>query len=250
MWRTGIVAPFGHGTQRIEAVLAEHFPNARILRIDRDSTRRKEAWKEILKDIHNQRVDILVGTQILAKGHNFPNLGLVGILNSDASLYSTDFRAAEYLFSQLMQVAGRSGRTNITGEVLIQTKFPNHPIYHAIRKHNYEILAQALLAERKQANFPPFVYQALLRAEAPQLETALDFLAKASKMIQPTKNLEIFDPVPAQMSRLKGMERAHLLVQSYSRKELQEFLVSWRSKLDKLPTRKTRWVLDVDPLEF
>ncbi len=244
------VAPFGHGTQRIEAVLAEHFPDARILRIDRDSTRRKEAWKEILKDIHNQRVDILVGTQILAKGHNFPNLGLVGILNSDASLYSTDFRAAEYLFSQLMQVAGRGGRGNITGEVLIQTKFPNHPIYHALRKHNYEILAQTLLAERKQANFPPFVYQALLRAEAPQLETALDFLAKAAKMIQPTKNMEIFDPVPAQMSRLKGMERAHLLVQSYSRKELQKFLVSWRSKLDKLPTRKTRWVLDIDPLEF
>ncbi len=244
------VAPFGHGTQRIESVLAEHFPDARILRIDRDSTRRKEAWKEILKDIHNQHVDILVGTQILAKGHNFPNLGLVGILNSDASLYSTDFRAAEYLFSQLMQVAGRGGRGNITGEVLIQTKFPNHPIYHALRKHNYEILAQTLLAERKQANFPPFVYQALLRAEASQLDTALDFLANAAKMIQPTKNMEIFDPVPAQMSRLKGMERAHLLVQSYSRKELQKFLVSWRSKLDKLPTRKTRWMLDIDPLEF
>ena len=244
------VAPFGHGTQRVEAALAARFTDARILRIDRDSTRRKEAWKEILEDIHEQRVDILVGTQILAKGHNFPNLGLVGILNSDASLYSTDFRAAEHLFSQLMQVAGRTGRANITGEVLIQTKFPGHPLYHALRQHNYETLAQTLLTERKVASFPPFAYQALLRAEASQLATALDFLASAVAMGLPTRNVEVFDPVPAQMARLKGMERAHLLVQSSSRKELQVFLTSWRTKLDKLPIRNIRWALDVDPFEF
>jgi primosomal protein N' (replication factor Y) len=243
------IAPFGHGTQRVEAALVARFPYAKILRIDRDSTRRKDAWKEILEDIHEQRVDILVGTQILAKGHNFPNLGLVGILNSDASLYSTDFRAAEYLFSQLMQVAGRAGRANITGEVLIQTKFPGHPLYHALRRHNYETLAQTLLTERKVASFPPFVYQALLRAEAPKLETALDFLASAA-MSWPVGNVEMFDPVPAQMARLKGMERAHLLVQSSSRKELHKFLTSWRTKLDKLSIRNTRWVLDVDPFEF
>ena len=243
------IAPFGHGTQRVEAALAVRFPDAKILRIDRDSTRRKDAWKEILEDIHEQRVDILVGTQILAKGHNFPNLGLVGILNSDASLYSTDFRAAEYLFSQLMQVAGRAGRANITGEVLIQTKFPGHPLYHALQRHNYETLAQTLLTERKVASFPPFAYQALLRAEAPQLATALDFLASAA-MSRPEGNVEMFDPVPAQMARLKGMERAHLLVQSSSRKELHKFLTSWRTKLDKLSIRNTRWVLDVDPFEF
>ena len=243
------IAPFGHGTQRVEAALVARFPYAIILRIDRDSTRRKDAWKEILEDIHEQRVDILVGTQILAKGHNFPNLGLVGILNSDASLYSTDFRAAEYLFSQLMQVAGRAGRANITGEVLIQTKFPGHPLYHALRRHNYETLAQTLLTERKVASFPPFAYQALLRAEAPKLETALDFLASAA-MSWPAGNVEMFDPVPAQMARLKGMERAHLLVQSSSRKELHKFLTSWRTKLDKLSIRNTRWVLDVDPFEF
>lgn len=243
------IAPFGHGTQRVEAALVARFPYAKILRIDRDSTRRKDAWKEILEDIHEQRVDILVGTQILAKGHNFPNLGLVGILNSDASLYSTDFRAAEYLFSQLMQVAGRAGRANITGEVLIQTKFPGHPLYHALRRHNYETLAQTLLTERKVASFPPFSYQALLRAEAPKLETALDFLASAA-MSWPAGNVEMFDPVPAQMARLKGMERAHLLVQSSSRKELHKFLTSWRTKLDKLSIRNTRWVLDVDPFEF
>ena len=244
------IAPFGHGTQRVEAALAARFPDARILRIDRDSTRRKEAWKEILEDIYEQRVDILVGTQILAKGHNFPNLGLVGVLNSDASLYSTDFRAAEHLFSQLMQVAGRTGRANITGEVLIQTKFPNHPIYHALQRHNYETLAQTLLTERKAASFPPFAFQALLRAEAFQLATALDFLTNAAAMARPTRNVEVFDPVPAQMARLKGMERAHLLVQSSSRKELQEFLTSWCTKLDKLPIGKIRWALDVDPFEF
>jgi len=244
------IAPFGHGTQRVEAALAARFPDARILRIDRDSTRRKEAWKEILEDIYEQRVDILVGTQILAKGHNFPNLGLVGVLNSDASLYSTDFRAAEHLFSQLMQVAGRTGRANITGEVLIQTKFPNHPIYHALRRHNYETLAQTLLTERKAASFPPFAFQALLRAEAFQLATALDFLTNAATMARPTRNVEVFDPVPAQMARLRGMERAHLLVQSSSRKELQEFLTSWCTKLDKLPIGKIRWALDVDPFEF
>ena len=243
------IAPFGHGTQRVEAALVARFPDAKILRIDRDSTRRKDAWKEILEDIYEQRVDILVGTQILAKGHNFPNLGLVGILNSDASLYSTDFRAAEYLFSQLMQVAGRAGRANITGKVLIQTKFPGHPLYHALQRHNYEALAQTLLTERKVASFPPFAYQALLRAEAPQLAIALDFLASAA-MSRPEGNVEMFDPVPAQMARLKGMERAHLLVQSSSRKELHKFLTSWRTKLDKLSIRNTRWALDVDPLEF
>ena len=244
------IVPFGHGTQRVEAALTERFPDAKILRIDRDSTRRKEAWKEILKEIHEQRVDILVGTQILAKGHNFPNLSLVGVLNSDASLYSTDFRAAEHLFSQLMQVAGRAGRANIKGEVLIQTKFPSHPLYHALRQHNYETLAQTLLAERKAASFPPFVYQALLRAEASKLSTALDFLTNAALMAHPTRNVEVFDPVPAQMAKLKGMERAHLLVQSGSRKELQKFLTSWHLKLDKLSIRKIRWALDVDPVDF
>ena len=246
------LAPFGHGTQRVEATLAERFPAARILRVDRDSIRRKDAWQAMLQDIREQRVDILVGTQILAKGHDFPNLSLVGILNSDASLYSTDFRATERLFAQLMQVAGRAGRADIAGEVLIQTEFPDHPLYHALRRHDYTALAQTLLAERKMAGFPPFVYQTLLRAEAPQVATALEFLAAAAALAQVVapKNVEVFEPVPAQMARLKGLERAHLLVQSGSRKKLQEFLAAWRPKLATLPARKLRWSLDVDPLEF
>ncbi|SEP42173.1 primosomal protein N' [Nitrosovibrio sp. Nv6] len=244
------IAPFGHGTQRVEAALANHFPDARIMRIDRDSTNRKGAWQQMLRDIQEQRVDILVGTQILAKGHDFPNLSLVSILNSDASLFSTDFRASERLFAQLMQVAGRAGRAGIPGEVLIQTEFPDHPLYHALRRHDYDLLAQTLLEERRTAGFPPFVYQVLLHAEAPRIDAALSFLANAAAVAQAPKQIEVFDPVPAQMARLKGMERAYLLVQSRSRRKLQEFLAPWRAKLDTFSNRKVRWTLDVDPQDF
>lgn len=241
---------FGHGTQRIEAALNRYFPSARILRVDRDTISRKEAWQSILHAIHNQEADILVGTQILAKGHDFPNLSLVGVLNADASLYSTDFRAEERLFAQLMQVGGRAGRAETAGEVLIQTEFPEHPLYDALKHHDYDAHAQKLLKEREITHFPPFAYQALLNAEAPAITTALDFLTKAITLAQPTKQIEIFDPVPAQMARLKGLERAHLLVQARSRKILQTFLDDWYQKLCKRPNRKIRWTLDVDPLEF
>ncbi|SFW27322.1 primosomal protein N' [Nitrosovibrio sp. Nv17] len=244
------VTLLGHGTQRIEAALAERFPEARILRIDRDSTRRRNAWPSILEDIQAQRVDILVGTQILAKGHDFPHLSLVGILNPDASLFSTDFRASERLFAQLMQVAGRAGRADIPGEVLVQTEFPGHPLYQALRRHDYDALAQELLAERRAAGFPPYVHQALLRAEAPQIATALAFLDRAAAAANPTSRVQVFDPVPAHMARLKGVERAYLLVQAGSRSQLQAFLSAWRERLDALPGRKVRWTLDVDPLEF
>jgi primosomal protein N' (replication factor Y) len=244
------ITPFGYGTQRVEAVLSHRFPHARIMRIDRDSTRRKDAWQKMLKDIQGQRVDILIGTQILAKGHDFPNLSLVCVLNSDASLFSSDFRASERLFAQLMQVAGRAGRGSIPGEVLIQTEFPGHPLYHALCRHDYESLAQTLLAERKLARFPPFIYQVLLWAEATKIDLALAFLTDAAALAGSPKNVEIFDPVPAQMARLKGMERAYLLVQSGSRNNLQKFLGGWRVQLDALPARKVRWALDVDPLEF
>jgi len=244
------LAPYGHGTQRVETALEQRFPKARIVRIDRDSIRRKDAWQHMLKNIQEQRVDILVGTQILAKGHDFPNLSLVAILNSDASLFSTDFRASERAFAQLMQVAGRAGRASIPGEVLVQTGFPAHPLYEALKKHDYDSLAQTLLAERKTAGFPPFVHQALLRVEAQRMEIALDYLARAAAILNPPRQVNVFDPVPAQMARLRGMERAYLLIQSGSRRKLQEFLAAWRVKLAELPGRKVRWSLDVDPVEF
>ncbi|MBL8498816.1 primosomal protein N' [Nitrosomonas sp. JL21] len=244
------IAPFGQGTQRIEETLATHFPAARIARIDRDSTRRKNAWKDILQAIHTQQIDILVGTQILAKGHDFPNLSLVGILNADTSLYSTDFRASERLFAQLMQVAGRAGRAEVPGHVLIQTEFPAHPLYHALQRQDYDSLAQALLAERKTAKFPPFVHQALLRAESHVMQDVMNFLTQASHLIAHSDSIEMFDPVPAQIVRLKGLERAQLLVQSASRSQLQEFLGKWYIEINRLATHKIRWMLDIDPVEF
>lgn len=244
------IAPFGHGTQRIEATLSRRLPSARIMRIDRDSTRRKDAWPFMLKEIREHRVDILVGTQILAKGHDFPNLSLVCVLNSDASLFSCDFRASERLFAQLMQVAGRAGRGGAEGEVLVQTEFPGHPLYRALQQHDYDSIAHALLAERKLAGFPPYIYQALLWAEATTMSLALAFLAEAAALAETPPQVEIFDPVPAQLARLKGMERAYLLVQSASRVKLQEFLGAWESKLGALPAKKVRWALDIDPLEF
>ena len=246
------ILPLGHGTQRIESALIKQFPQANILRIDRDSIRQKTAWRTMLDTIHHGEIDILVGTQLLAKGHDFPNLTLVCVLNADSSLYSTDFRAEEHLFSQLMQVAGRAGRAHIPGSVLIQTEFPQHPLYRALIQQDYAAYAQMLLKERKSACFPPFSYLAVLRAEAPALTEALKFLKQATNMATSAKeysSTQLFDPIPAYMTRLKGLERAQLLIQATSRKHLQIFLDDWYQKITTLPhTGKLRWHLDVDPL--
>ena len=171
--------PVGIGTQRVETALQEHFPQARILRVDRDSTRNKGAWNAMRKQIHDGEADILIGTQMLAKGHDFPNLTLVGVLSPDGALYSADFRASEKLFAQLTQVGGRAGRADKPGEVIVQTAFPNHPLFQALRAHDYEIWAQTLLAERQMAGFPPFTYQVLLSAEGKQEADVLAFLQQA-----------------------------------------------------------------------
>lgn len=245
------LAPLGQGTQRVEEALARLIPQARILRIDRDTTRRRRAWHAMRQRIQERDVDILVGTQILAKGHDFPHLNLVGVLNADSQLYGSDFRAAERLFALLTQVAGRAGRGGVQGEVLIQTEFPEHPLYAALRDQDYRVFADAVLAERRQTGFPPFVHQALLRAEAPRLATALQFLAEAArrgKALDP--HLTTYDPVPAALTRRAGRERAQLLVQSASRRRLREFLDAWRNALASSVSTKARWSIDVDPLEF
>lgn len=246
------ILPFGQGTQRVESALYHHFPEARILRVDRDSIRRRHTWRSVLEAVHNREVDILVGTQLLAKGHDFPNLALVCVLNADASLYSTDFRAEEQLFAQLIQVAGRAGRADTPGTVLIQTEFPQHPLYRALLKQDYDAHARLLLQERKSAGFPPFICQAVLRAEAATIADALEFLNQATEAAATSEqiaHIQLFDPVPAHMVRLKGRERAQLLVQSHSRKYLQTFLSNWYKYLTSLPARgKVRWHLDVDPL--
>jgi len=241
----------GQGTQRVEETLERLLPEARILRVDRDSARRKQALPAMLKQIHDGEVDVVVGTQLLAKGHDFKKLTLVGVVNADGALYSADFRAAERLFAQLMQVAGRAGRAELPGEVLIQTQFPGHPLFMALQRHDFPGFAETQLAERRMADFPPYCYQALLRAEAPALEKVLAFLrAAATQVAEVDAQVTVFDPTPALMVRVAGKERAHLLVQSASRAALQAFLKIWRGRLEALESRSVRWTLDVDPLEF
>jgi primosomal protein N' (replication factor Y) len=241
----------GLGTQRLEEALAGIFPGARILRIDRDSTRRKRSWQAMRDDIHAERVDILVGTQMLAKGHDFPKLTLVAIVNPDSALFSADFRAAEKLFQQLMQVAGRAGRADLPGEALVQTQFPAHPLYQALLRQDYRAFADELLAERERSGFPPFVYQALLRAEALSERAVMDFLAQAGRRAAGhDKDVTLYDPVPAAIARVAGHHRAHLLVQSSSRGDLQRFLSNWFPTLAQKKADRVRWSIDVDPLEL
>ena len=241
----------GQGTQRLEQALRERFPDARILRIDRDSTRRKHAWHAMQDDIRRERVDILVGTQMLAKGHDFPKLTLVVVVNPDSALFSVDFRASEKLFQQLMQVSGRAGRADLAGEVLVQTHFPDHPLYQALVRQDYRSFAEELLNERQLAGFPPFVFQVLLRAES-QNETALmDFLSYAASHTEAAgETVTLYDPVPATISKIAGHHRGHLLAQSISRAELQRFLPKWRHILTERKATRVRWALDVDPLEL
>ena len=243
--------PFGRGTQRLEERLAALFPEARILRIDRDSADSPRKWQALLAAIHAGEADILVGTQMLAKGHDFPRLTLVGVVGADAALFAADFRAPERLFSQLMQVGGRSGRHDLPGRVLIQTEYPDHPLYQALTRHDYGRFATEQLAEREAAGFPPFAFQALLRADARELEQALAFLRDAVAQAPAFDQGLIYDPVPMRLVRLKNRERAQLLVESRQRPALQAFLTAWLAHLHALRTpRDLRWHLDVDPLEF
>ncbi len=247
------IHPFGRGTQRLEAALTERFPEARVLRIDRDSASTPKQWQALLAAIHAGEADILIGTQMLAKGHDFPRLTLVGVVGADAALFAADFRAPERLFAQLMQVGGRSGRHDLPGEVLIQTEHPAHPLYRALAEHDYAAFARAQLDERRAAGFPPFSFQALLSAEAPDIGDALAFLAEARATAVPLADTQVslYDPVPMRLFRLKNRERAQLLVESTSRPTLQALLAAWSEQLHALKApRELRWHLDVDPLEF
>ncbi len=247
------IHPFGRGTQRLDAALSERFPQARILRIDRDSASTPKKWQTLLAAIHAGEADILIGTQMLAKGHDFPRLTLVGVVGADAALFAADFRAPERLFAQLMQVGGRSGRHDLPGEVLIQTEHPGHPLYRALVEHDYAAFARTQLDERQMASFPPYSFQALLRAEARDMAQSLAFLAAARAAASPLTGgmVDLYDPVPMRMARLKNLERAQLLVESASRPALQAFLTAWMEQLHALKApRELRWHLDVDPLEY
>jgi primosomal protein N' (replication factor Y) (superfamily II helicase) len=246
--------PQGSGTQRLEHALTELYPAARILRIDRDSTRGRRTFASMRDAVDAGEVDIMVGTQMLAKGHDFARLTLVGVLGADNALYSGEFRATERLFALLEQVAGRAGRRDLPGEVLVQTDFPQHPLYTALTGHDFDRFAATLLAEREALALPPFAHLALLLAEARSPEALQAFLGAASDrgraLAAAQAACEVYSPVPAALPRRAGLERAQVLVQSRDRSALQAFLPRWRAELERSAERRVRWALDVDPLGF
>jgi len=242
----------GLGTQRLERALAERFPTARIARIDRDSTRRRGAFADVRDRVEAGAVDILVGTQMLAKGHDFPGLTLVGVLGADNALYSADFRATERLAALLFQVAGRAGRAALAGEVIVQTDFPEHPLYRALASNAYDEFATSLLAERRAAGLPPFAHLALVTAEAATRDAVdqfLDAVRNEGRAIAAGFDgaVAVFPPVPATLARRAGLERGTVLAQSEDRRALQRFLPAWRRAMEALPGTRMRWALDVDP---
>jgi len=246
------LSPVGQATQRLQQTLMDLFPTANIARVDRDSVPNKDALTDLLKKVQRKEVDILVGTQMLAKGHDFPHLTLVGVIDTDTALFSPDFRASERLFSQLMQVSGRAGRAEKAGEVLIQTTFPQHALFHALRAQDYATYADTLLDERSVMQFPPITYFALLKAEASTYKQVLLFLNEAVVLAKQIPNdVMIYDPLRPQMARLNNMERGQLLLQANNRGVLHRLLTQWIPMLrsHKL-ANKVRWVVDIDPIEF
>ncbi|WVH08985.1 MAG: Helicase PriA [Fluviibacter phosphoraccumulans EoVTN8] len=250
--------PLGRGTQRIEEALRKHFPEARILRVDRDVATTRKQWEALEAQIRSQDVDILVGTQMLTKGHDFPALTRVCVVGADAGLFAADWRAPERLFAQLMQVAGRAGRADKPGRVIVQTEHPEHPLYQCLLRHDTLAFLDLELTARQQAGFPPYAAQAIVRAEAKQIDNVLEFLQRIRTLVPQEQHPDVFiyDPVPMRMVRLAGRERAQLLLESPSRIALQNFLNQW------LPTISAgrgmtrghapggvRWGVEVDPLE-
>jgi len=244
----------GQGTQKIEEGLATRFPNARIYRIDQDTTNTKVAWNELYQKIHKHEVDILVGTQMLAKGHDFHNLTLVVGLNIDSGLYSYDFRAPELLFTQLTQVAGRSGRGVKAGLVLLQTHYPKHELYQYLIRHDFGGFINYLFAQRKALQLPPYSFYVLLRASGHELYKVMEYLNKVfifAEKFKPAGLVGIYPPVPAIIQRLKNRERGQILFYSQQREVLHGFLNQLTVEIPRIkPKYDISWILDVDPLEI
>ena len=247
--------PVGFGTQRLEQTIRALYPTARVARVDRDTTRAKDAFADVRQRVEDRELDILVGTQMLAKGHDFPRLTLVGVLGADNALYSADFRATERLAALLMQVAGRAGRAELAGTVIVQTDFPDHPVYRALATHDYDRFADELLRERDAAQLPPASHVALLVAEAharADVDRFLDDAVDRARAVQGSADVvEVFPPVPPTMARRAGFERGQVLVQSLRRAALHAFLPQWRDAVAASPaSTRVRWALDVDPAAF
>lgn len=245
----------GVGTEQLEAKLAELFPEYRAIRIDRDSTRRKGSLESALEAVRKGEYQILIGTQMLAKGHHFPDVTLVGLLDVDGSLYSSDFRASERLAQLFIQVAGRAGRASKPGEVVLQTHHPEHSLLQALVHKSYADFAQTALQERKTAQLPPYTFLTLLRAEANQAELVEDFLRQVRHTLEAHPLFDdlclVLGPTPAPLARRAGKSRWQLLLQTQTRSQMQKLLASARPAIELLPAaKKVRWSLDIDPQDL
>ena len=241
----------GHGTQRVEETLRAFLPKAAVVRVDRDSTAHKNDWADLYRRIADNEIDILVGTQMLAKGHDFARLNLVIVLNADGSLYSADFRAPERLFAELMQVSGRAGRADKPGKVLIQTQLPEHPVFAAVKAQDYAVFAENELNERQMFAMPPFGFQTAVRADAPRVADAMEFLNAAKETIAPLlpESVSQFGAAPMLMVRLAERERAQIFLESPSRQDLHRAVSLWVQVLQQNRDGKIRWSVDVDVQE-
>lgn len=241
----------GHGTQRVEETLRAFLPKAAVVRVDRDSTAHKNDWADLYRRIADNKIDILVGTQMLAKGHDFARLNLVIVLNADGSLYSADFRAPERLFAELMQVSGRAGRADKPGKVLIQTQLPEHPVFAAVKAQDYAVFAENELNERQMFAMPPFGFQTAVRADAPRVADAMEFLNAAKETLAPLlpESVSQFGAAPMLMVRLAERERAQIFLESTSRQDLHRAVSLWVQVLQQNRDGKIRWSVDVDPQE-
>ncbi|MBU3540501.1 primosomal protein N' [Polynucleobacter sp. UB-Tiil-W10] len=252
----------GQGTQKIEDSIEEMWPEARVLRVDTDSSRKSKGAEDLFQAIHEGNVDIVVGTQMIAKGHDYQNIGLVAVLDADSRLFSQDFRAAERLFAQLVQVAGRAGRSNKDGEaggaIYIETQFPEAAVFQFLLRHDVDGFLTFTANERKEAGLPPFAYQALIHAEAKVLDKAIHFLNGLKEYLKTrghiANGLRVYDPVPKAVMRVAGSERAQLLVESEDRKNLQEILEVMDQYLREISQGRIskegriRWLIERDPI--
>jgi primosomal protein N' (replication factor Y) len=224
-----------------------------VVRIDRDTTQRKGSLERKLDAINRGEADVIIGTQMVVKGHHFPRVTLVGVVAADGGLYSADFRARERLFQQVLQVAGRAGRAEHPGRVWVQTFHPDHPVFPPLRRHDYAAFAASELAERNAAGLPPYAPLVLLRAEAPEADGPRAFLEQARDAgdAQGVPGVRFLGPAPAPVERLQGQYRAQLLISAPNRTKLHRALTGWAPALEGLPdARRVRWSLDVDPADL
>jgi primosomal protein N' (replication factor Y) len=242
--------PVGLGTERLEQEVHERFPGIEVLRLDRDTVRRRDAWPRVLARLATGEPCILMGTQMLAKGHDYPNITLVGVVNLDQALFSSDFRAAERAAQMLVQVAGRAGRAEKPGTVMVQTHHPDHPLFSELLPGGYRRFAEDLLIERAAAAYPPIGHMVILRAEATRNDAVREFLQQAVDQADRVKGVHLLGPLPAPMERRAGRYRMQVIIMSRSRKTLHALLDSWVARLYRLRSgARVRWSLDVDPCD-